>query len=188
MTDIFICAVRELRVKNTIYTFADKFPFDEHVAKGDFEERVGQFVKDSAQIVPLTRYNFDHTIIHRANGTIPRGFTEAELIERGILDGPAPGAAPTPKAPKKANSVKEAIKKLDGLEPIEHNGYLILPVKQGNFTRFEAQTKDGVTLRESRFMKADGARAFIDGLAKPPEPDTSDQSGSGQEQSHDGNF
>jgi hypothetical protein len=183
MTDaaatIWICATRELKIGKTDYTFADKVDYDDHVKRGDLDDRVGRYIKDVNQIVPLTRLLFERTIIQRPEGTIPRGFTAAELVERGLVDAPEDGA-PAKAPPRVKKSVKEVAQTLKGLDPIPYNGRVIQPVKQGNFVRYEAKTEAGELLRESRFMKVDGAKAFIDGLDAEKQsgnPGPADQSG-----------
>ncbi len=194
MTEItYIVATRALKCGGTAYELADKFPLDEHMAKGHLDQRVATYVKDVEQIVPLTRAHYERLIIQRPNGTIPRGFTLAELVERGIVDKPvekpkdraAASKSSKAAAAEKPQSAPEP--KVPALETIAYKDQVIVPVKQGNLTKYEVKNKEGALLREQRFAKVDTAKRFIDGLAPAPEPDTSGAA-PGQEKNDGGNL
>ena len=167
MSDILICATRELNIGGSGYTFCDRIDLERHIKHGDIEARVAHYATDAHQIIPLTRRAYSTLIVQRAPGTVPKGFTAAELVALGITD-PVPGRAPEPAVQPKVRAPKgpKAEPVYGELEP--YKDYFLRSKKVGNWTHIDVLDKDQQLLRAAAFKKRDAAIAFLDGL-KPAE-------------------
>lgn len=144
------------------YECGDRWDAQPHLRSGHLTELQVHGLSQQRYFAPLTRETYAIAMARHPEGHIGKGFTRAELVELGILD-PAgtKAAAPPAKTPPK---VKAKAAEKAPPEPEVYLGYVIHPVKQGNFTRFEPKTEAGELLREARFMTAAKARSFIDDL------------------------
>lgn len=110
-------------------------------------DELDRTLRFSRYVLPLTAENYAIAIGSRPIGTVGRGFTIDELVEWEIIDA-AHG---------------ELLRKAR-LEGEWYEGYLIAPVKQGHFTRFEVRDARGEPVRPQRFTKHEKAVAYIDNL------------------------
>lgn len=112
---------------------------------GALTERQVASLKNINRVLPLTRENYARAIARRPAGTVGRGFTEAYLIERGIID---PPAAPAEK-PVITGEVK------DIPEPVQNSSTL---------TMAEAASLDVDAIEEDAPAEADAAAATVEHL------------------------
>lgn len=127
------------------------------IQRGDRFDKAAMEITDAAetamiytrQILPLTPESYAMTNQWRQPDTIGWGWDMDDLVARGLLT---------------SRQVDRVVAKLTAGEP--YLGYVIVPVKQGTFTRFEVRSARGDLMRETRFAKVERAREFIDGL--PP--------------------
>lgn len=113
----------------------------------EIPDEIDRTMKYSRFIVPLTRESYAVAIGSRAAGTVGVGFLVEELLEWGIID---------PKAAERLHAAQA--------EGDWHGGYLIKPVKHGNFARFDVYDPRGALMRPQSFNKHERAVAFIDTL------------------------
>lgn len=156
MNTPLMCAIRELILGDVTYTFCDKIDLDRHYEQKDITPQVASHVMQVGQIVPLGRLAYRTLMVQRPAGTVGKGFTIAELVERGILDADE-GAA------------------LESKKPVQHTGaigeleaygdYFIRSKKIGNFTNYDVLDANQKLLRDKAFRTRDKAIAFLDELA-----------------------
>lgn len=137
-------ATREIRHAQFVFQPGDKF------TPGNMDERTLAALRRQRQIIPLTPENYANNIARRPLGTIGAGFTEAELIERGILSRPVEEAV-------KERKQTEAV--LEGTTPFL--SYFIKAEKKGPFVFFSVLDAQGELLRPSAFKKREAAEQFL---------------------------
>ena len=170
------------RVGDTEYISGDRIDLESALKKGLLNETVIKQLKDREEIVLATPETFRVAMARRAPDAPwpPRGFTQAYLEEKGLIEkAAAPAAAPAKKAapkkpvPKKAEPVT-AVTLTD--EKIAVGPYFLQPSKRGNFTFYTAADAEGRVLRAQLFKNIQDGKAFLEGLSTAsPAPDTQGQ-------------
>ena len=143
MSEIEI-ATREIRHAQYVFEPGDRF------RPCAMDERTLYALRTQRQVVPLTPENYANQIARRPLGTIGAGFTEAELIERGII------SRPVGEVVKERKQVEAT---LEGAEPFL--SYFIQPMKRGNFVFYSVLDAQGQLLRPNAFKTIEKAQQFL---------------------------
>lgn len=172
MTGPIEIAFAELKLGAITLQGGDRFDGSRHLSSGALQERHIDVLRAQAKIKPLTPENYAIWVARNGDNWVGRGFTRAELVERGIISTDAPKAAPKPAADK------PKAERLPSGDPVDYKGHFIQAFKYSRFTVFEVYNSDLELLREKAFKSLVNAEKFIDelvdakaGASTPPPAD-----------------
>lgn len=181
-----IAFINDLRLGDTTLQGGDLFDAARHLSRGAVDERLLGILRNQARIKPLTKENYAIWRARNGPAWVGRGFTEAELRERGIIDPDADAAAAKAAAEAKAAEPKERAAREPKGDPIEYEGCLIQAYQVGRFTNYDVADKDCELLRAKPFKSLDYAKKFIDELkTSTPKAPTGKPAETQQESGHD---
>lgn len=187
----------DLKIGSVAYLPADKLDIAMLLSKGLLHDQLVEDLKVQGYYGDLTKEAFGIALARRPAGAPPpAGFTEAYLVELGIVEPGAlsppkkastKAAPPPPKAPTE-KPPKQVITEIKfGPDMIVHGDYRIQPKKAGNWTFFDVADQSGKLLRLTAFRSVDKARTFLDEMvAASTQTPPADTSGAAPEEQSDG--
>lgn len=159
------------RIGDTSYLSADRIDVDDLLSRQMLNERLVARMKEQDKLAVVTPETFRMAVARRPAGSPwpPRGFTDAYLIEKGLMEA---GEAPQPPPRVKSTKTKPAARKATivdrvtiTVEAIQVGDYFLQPKKRGNFTFYDAVNADGVLLRDKSFVKVEKGTEFLNTLS-----------------------
>jgi hypothetical protein len=182
------------RVGAADYISGDKIDVAMLAQKGLLNEDVIAGLRKRKEIVEPTVENMKVALARRPHGAPwpPRGFTEAEMEQRGFIEKKADQKPAEPPAEKKAKTngkelppVIERIELKEDAIPVAGN--FLQPTKRGNLRFFTAAAPDGRILRATLFRSIENGTAWLEELSTAAsQTDTSAEAAEKAEESPDG--
>lgn len=172
MTEDFIAGSQHLNIGGHKFIVGDRVDVDRWMKSKDLDERTFGILKRQEYIVPLTRERFAVAMARRPAGSPPPvGFTDAYLIEKGIIDAPIERHEDAPK-PR-----VEPIRKIEFNDnTVQVGRFYRTPHKAGVAPAWTVTDADGNILSPRAFRSTAKADAFIQSLSTGAE-----SSGSGED-------
>lgn len=172
MSQEHIVMAHTVNVGERTYLPGDRFDEESHVKRGELTERNVSLLKSHKHIVPLSRETYAMATARRlSTHPAPIGFTDAYLVEMGIIDAPAaakPEPKPKPKVEAKPKAEKQVITHVPRNEnSVQVGDYFRTPEKRGPRVLWSVTDAAGALLRAKAFQKPAAADEFIATLGKP---------------------
>lgn len=159
------------RVGDTVYIPADAIDIDAATKAGLLNERTIRLMTENGWLGKATPEVMKVAVARRPAGAPwpPRGFTEAYLLEKGLIEKDDIPGAPPPKEvaskqpPGRKATVVTHIKLTDA--KIAVGKYFLQPRKNGHFTLYDAVDAEGRLLRIKGFRSKGDGEFFLNALS-----------------------
>lgn len=170
------------KIGDVAYLPADMVDVEDLLKRQMLNERLVRLMREQDKIGKVTPETFKIAVARRPAGSPwpPRGFTEAYLLESGLIE---PEAAPEPPAPRKAVKDKPPGQPRTVITHVERTAdavqvgeYFLQPKKRGNFVFYDAIKADGSLLRDKGFKSIEAGSAFLSTVKPEADNHQGDQS------------